>query len=222
VTTIHKEKTIRQQQIISAARRLIAKHGSEHVTVRRMAKEIGVTEGSIYRHFKSKRDVLSFLVDDIENTLIGDIEKQASSEYDSLEALKEIIVDHLSGVEQRKGVSFQVIAEIVSLGDKKLNSQISHVINKYNERIKVILSEGVKVGIVRPDIDLYAAATMYFGMTQALVNRWALSQYKFDLLEQFKPVWDIFSKALINPMYQGKEIPVAPNPDGHNERTRTS
>lgn len=116
---------VRQKQIVSAARRLIVKYGSEHVTVRRMAKEIGVSEGAIYRHFKSKSDVLSFLIDDIEETLIGDIEKNFSKELNSLEILENIIIDHISSIQQRKGVSFQVIAEIISLGDKKLNKKIS-------------------------------------------------------------------------------------------------
>ncbi len=66
---------VRRKQIVAAARKLIVKYGSEHITVRRIAKEIGVSEGAIYRHFKSKTDVLSLMVDDIEETLIGDVEK---------------------------------------------------------------------------------------------------------------------------------------------------
>ena len=53
---------IRKRQIVAAARRLIIKRGSEHVTVRQITKEIGVSEGNIYRHFKSKSDILSFSV----------------------------------------------------------------------------------------------------------------------------------------------------------------
>jgi len=49
-----KETAVRQKEIISAARKLIVKYGSEHVTVKRMANEIGVSEAAIYRHFKSK------------------------------------------------------------------------------------------------------------------------------------------------------------------------
>lgn len=188
---------VRQRQIISAARKLIAKYGSEHVTVRRMAKEIGVSEGAIYRHFKSKRDVLSFLVDDIEDNLIADIENNYSAGLSALETLERIIMSHISSIEQRKGVSFQVIAEIVSLGDKKLNKKIYDVINKYTGRIKDILTEGVKAGVIRPDIDPEATATLFFGMTQGVVNIWALSQYSFNLQEKYAPLWGIFRQAII-------------------------
>jgi hypothetical protein len=60
------------------------------------------------------------LADDIENNLNEDIEKHYTGELDSLETLRIIIGEHISSIEQRKGVTFQVIAEIISLGDKKL------------------------------------------------------------------------------------------------------
>ncbi len=191
-----KTTLIRQKEIVSAARKLIVKYGSEHVTVKRMAQEIGVTEGAIYRHFKSKRDVLSFLVDDIEQTLFADINKNYSGELNSLEILGKIIIDHISSIEQRKGVAFQVIDEIISLGDKKLNKKVYLVINKYIDRIKEILSEGVKSGLIRSDIDLDATAKLFFGMTQGLVNLWALSHYSFSLEDEFKPMWNIFLEAV--------------------------
>jgi AcrR family transcriptional regulator len=191
-----KDTLVRQKEIVSAARKLIVKYGSEHVTVRRMAQEIGVSEGAIYKHFKSKRDILSFLIEDIEDTLLSDIENNISSEINTLQILEKIINDHISAIEQRKGVTFQVIAEIISLGDKKLNKKIYEVINKYIDRIKTILSDGQTSGIVRQDIDLDAASRLFFSLTQGLVNIWALSQYNFNLTSEFKPSWNIFIKAI--------------------------
>jgi AcrR family transcriptional regulator len=193
---VRKDTLIRQKEIVLAARKLIVKFGSEHVTVKRMAEEIGVSEGAIYRHFKSKRDVLSFLVDDIENTLIGDIDNCYSERKMTLRVLESIIIEHISAIEQRKGVAFQVIAEIISLGDKKLNKKIYAVINKYNDRIKTVLAEGIKDGSIRPDIDLDAAARMFFSLTQGLVTIWALSQYSFKLADEYKSTWKLFLNAI--------------------------
>lgn len=194
---VHKNTLVRQKEIISAARKLIVKYGSEHVTVRKVAQEIGVTEGAIYRHFKSKRDILSFMVDDIETTLIFDIDSSCTDETNCLKCLEKIIVAHISSVEQRKGVTFQVIAEIISLGDKKLNKKIFAVISKYMDRIKEILVDGVKTGVISPEIDLEAAARLYFSTTQGLVSIWALSQYKFNLNNEYKNTWDIFLRSVL-------------------------
>jgi AcrR family transcriptional regulator len=196
MVTQREHTEVRQKQIVSAARRLITKYGSEHVTVRRMATEIGVTEGAIYRHFKSKSDILAFLISDIEDTLITDIEANFKGRLTTLETLENIIIAHLSSIEQRKGVSFQVIAEILSLGDKKLNKQVRLTIEKYLDRIKTMIASGIKEGIIRQDTDVDAAAIMFFGMTQSLVNIWALSQYEFNLLKRYKPLWEVYLKAI--------------------------
>jgi AcrR family transcriptional regulator len=188
-----REKTVvRQRQIIDAARKLIIKRGSEHVTVRTLAEAVGISEGAIYRHFKSKRDILSFLIDHIEESLLNDITEARSQKTSPLQALDGLLAGHLSAIEQRRGVSFQVIAEIISLGDRNLNKKVSSAINKYLARLEELLAEGVKSGEFREDVDLNAAATLFFGMVQGLVSIWALSNYSFNLLEKYKPLWQVF------------------------------
>ncbi|MFH1016323.1 MAG: TetR/AcrR family transcriptional regulator [Chloroflexota bacterium] len=197
MVSIREKTTVRQRQIIDAARKTIIKYGSEHVTVRRIAEEIGVSEGAIYRHFKSKRDILTFLIEDIENTLLCDIESLPLSSPLTLAILEETMATHMASVVQRRGVSFQVIAEIVSFGDKKLNRQVFDVIDSYTDRIKHLLSEGVKAGIIRQGVDLKTAAFLFFGMTQGLVNSWTLSQYSFNLEEEYASLWRLFREAVI-------------------------
>jgi AcrR family transcriptional regulator len=193
---IRKSTAIRQKEIVLAARKLIAKHGSEHITIRRIAEEIGVTEGAIYKHFKSKRDVLSLLVDDIQDTWIADIDKNHSSEINTLEGLEKIVSAHISAIQQRKGVTFQAIAEILSLGDKQLNKKVTQGIETYLARIKVILTDGVQTGVIRQDVDLDVAAQMFFSLTQGYVTTWALSHYSFDLSARYKPAWKLFIRAI--------------------------
>ena len=187
----------RQKQIIDAARKLIVKHGSEHLTVRRIAKEVGISEGAIYRHFKSKKEILFFLADHITYGLMEDIDKATTGSDTSLETIDNVLKSHLSAIEQKQGMSFQVIAEIISLGDKQLNKKVSDDINSYIDRLKKLLSDGVKSGLVREDIDLDAAATLLFGMIQGLVNIWALSNYKFNLVVRYSSLWNVFKESVI-------------------------
>jgi AcrR family transcriptional regulator len=187
--------SLRRKQIIDALRKLIIEYGSENVTVRRIAKEIGVSQGAIYRHFKSKRQILDFLVDYIEENLIGDVEK-SDSHARTLEVLENILKSHISAIEQRKGVSFLIVAEIVSLGDKKLNKKIYEVLNNYIHHIKDVLLRGVKSGEINPDIDLDMAATVFLGIIQGLVTLWALSNYNFTLEEKYFGLWDFFRKSV--------------------------
>jgi AcrR family transcriptional regulator len=187
---------IRKQQIIDAARKLIIKKGSEHLTVRAMAKEVHLTEAAIYRHFKSKREILSFLMNHIMDTMLHDLERTATNNSPSIESMDQALKHHLSEIEQRKGMSFQIIAEVISLGDKKLNKEVYEKLNVYIDRIRALLSEGVRSGYVSDAINLGASALMLFGMTQGLANIWALSGYSFDLAEQYETLWTVYQRAI--------------------------
>ena len=197
MVTKRKNTEFRQQQIIEAAAKLIFKYGSEHLTVKRIAAQVGISEAAIYRHFTSKKSILSFLLSHIEEVLLRDISaERAGTEPVTLETIEKIIGNHFSAIDLRKGISFQVIAEIISLGDRKLNKQASQAISKYIFRLKELLSDGVRDGAVRKDIDLEASATLLFALIQGLVNIWALSEGSFKLTERYASLWKIYRDAV--------------------------
>jgi AcrR family transcriptional regulator len=201
-----KSTAIRKQQIIDAARKLIIRKGSEHLTVRAMAREVGLTEAAIYRHFKSKREILSFLMNHIMDTMLHDLERSAAENSPSLGTIELVLKNHLSDIEQRKGMSFQIIAEIISLGDKKLNKDVYEKLSIYVDRLENLLAEGARNGDIRSDIDFRSSALLLFGMIQGLTNIWALSGYSFDLTVQYNSLWLIYQNAVAPPR----------KPDDHN------
>jgi AcrR family transcriptional regulator len=193
----HQDTAVRKQQIIDAARNLIIRKGSEHVTIREMAKAIGLTEGALYRHFKSKSDMLSFLVNDIEETLLSDVDAVRHNNKPPLQTLENILKKHLSEVEQKRGMSFQVIAEIISLGDKKLNKKVLNTMCKYIQCIEELIDEGKQRGEIRENISSSSAAVLFFSAIQGLVNIWALGNYSLNIQEQFQPVWQLFHDSIV-------------------------
>jgi len=188
---------VRQQQIINAAGSLIFKYGSEHLTVKKIAKEVGISEAAIYRHFKSKKSILSFLLRHIEEALLRDISPESAGTGPvTLDTIEKTIRNHFSMISMRKGISFQVIAEIISLGDRKLNKQASQTIDNYISRLKELLVEGRRDSAIREDIDMEASATMLFTFIQGLVNIWALSDGSFNLIEKYTSLWRIYREAV--------------------------
>jgi len=192
----HKTTAVRKDQIVNAAKRLIIKHGSENLTVRAIAHEVGLSEGALYRHFKSKRDILSLLADTIETDLLGDIKVSNVGGESYSKILDSILRGHLSAIKQRQGISFQVIAMCISFGDKKLNQRLSEIIGRYINEIKSLLRGGVESGELRENLDLDGTALLFFGMVQGLVNIWALSNYEFNLEESYEASWNTLKECI--------------------------
>ena len=193
----HQSTNVRKKQIMEATRKLIVRSGSEHVTVRNMAKEVGISQAAIYRHFKSKKEILSFLADSVADGLLHDIDMSGNVGLTSLDIIDEILRQHLSKIKQKRGLSFLVLAEIISFGDKSLNKKIADNVQIYVDRLRLMLADGVRAGLVRQNLNLEAAAVLLFGMIQGLVNIWALSSYKFDLVEKYSELWEVYRESVI-------------------------
>lgn len=57
------QKAETHEKILAAAARSFRKHGSEHNGIGRVMKELGLTKGGFYRHFKSKDDLYAAAVE---------------------------------------------------------------------------------------------------------------------------------------------------------------
>jgi TetR/AcrR family transcriptional regulator, tetracycline repressor protein len=55
--------TLSRDQVIDAAMKLVSERGSEELTIRALAAELGVAPMSLYRHVRDKNDLLDEVVD---------------------------------------------------------------------------------------------------------------------------------------------------------------
>jgi AcrR family transcriptional regulator len=197
MATKRKKTEFRQQQILEAAAKLIFRYGSSHLTVKKIAATVGISEAAIYRHFTSKKSILSFLLLQLEAIILREIAPEnAGTGPVTIDTIEKVIGNHFSAIDLRKGFSFHVIAEIISLGDRKLNKQAFQAVDKYISRLEELLAEGVRDGAVRSDIDLGASATLLFSLIQGLVNIWALSDCSFKLTDKYGSLWRVYRDAI--------------------------
>jgi AcrR family transcriptional regulator len=63
-TSVRLSQERRVADIMSAARRVIAQRGYENALMSEIAEQAGIVEGSLYRYFENKRDLLTKVVDD--------------------------------------------------------------------------------------------------------------------------------------------------------------
>ena len=189
--------TDKQIKIIESVRSIICSKGIEKLTIHEIAKDLGVTDGALYRHFKSKKEIISLLIEDIERTLLNTIRDAASKTSDPVNKLENILASHLSYAEQRKGVSFIVINETLNLQDKILKRKMLKVIHKYLKEIKSILLEGVEAKKIRKNVDFVSASIAFLGMVQSMVTLWVLSGFRYSLKKHCLGLFDIYKKGVM-------------------------
>jgi AcrR family transcriptional regulator len=181
---------------MEAVTRLITRKGLGSVTIKDIAREVGVTEGAVYRHFVSKQQILSYLVDQVGEFLRETVEDAESQESSALENLERIFRLQLRDIEDYWGLALIVVAGAVSFEDATLRPRVASVLNGYIERIKSILRQGVEEESLRPDLDVDAAAFTFYGMVQGLSSLWVLSETPWQPSDQGDPVWETYKRGV--------------------------
>src|SRR5262249_14870021 len=70
----------RKQGIVSAVRKLFARKGLEGTTTRELAKEAGVSEALLYKHYPSKEALYEAMLENCDNEFAGELKKINSLE----------------------------------------------------------------------------------------------------------------------------------------------
>ena len=189
----------RQRQIVEAAREIITGGGTEALTVNAIAARVGVSEAALYKHVRSKDEVLLLLVDDIRESLFEEICRATGPDGKALEKLEHLLELHLSYVESRQGISFVVITEALQFDGQGVGAAVRRLVDDYLALVERIVVEGQRRGEIHPDVKASAAATAFFGMVQATVMRWLFDAKAHPLTEDASALWRLFRASLTAP-----------------------
>ncbi|HTF43412.1 MAG TPA: TetR/AcrR family transcriptional regulator [Terriglobales bacterium] len=85
-----------QRKIATASRRLLDKEGTEAVTMRRVAKAVGITPMAIYRHYPDRAALLNSLADEGFEELVARLagKRFSGSVEERLTKMGEIYLEH--------------------------------------------------------------------------------------------------------------------------------
>src|SRR3954452_1273194 len=85
-------KVAREDLILDAADRLLARYGYKKMTIDDLAREAGIGKGTVYLHFRSKEDVVLSHVDRIVKRLIARLQVISASDATPAVRLREMLV----------------------------------------------------------------------------------------------------------------------------------
>lgn len=189
-----KSTEIRREQIVNIIRKIISSKGVEGVTISEIAMHLGTTKGAIYRHFKSKKDILNLLIENIEETLMEAIDK--SVDNDPIQYLKNILLNQLTLAKNRRKTSLVVILGAMQFSDPTIRKKISRLIEKYLGRIEEIISKAVRLRVVKSEINPRTSAIAFFGLIQSCITVWSYKKFNFVPEELYSQLWSIYHQGI--------------------------
>lgn len=178
-------------KIVDIIRNIISTKGIENVTISEIAGRIGTTGGAIYRHFKSKRDILCLLIDNIEETLMDALDKAMACD-NPIQNLNNVLLVHLAHAKERRETSFIIIIGAMQFSDITIREKISLLLQKYLQKIETMLASAVKLGLLKKEINIETSAIAFLGLIQSTVTVWSYKNYNFVPQKVSAELWNIY------------------------------
>jgi AcrR family transcriptional regulator len=154
--------------IRDAAAALIARHGFEAMSMRRLAAQVGVQAAALYRYFPTKEDLLFTLMREHMEGLIESWGKARPATADPATRLAAYVRNHMAFHIARRHATHLSNMELRSLSPERL-TRILKLRAAYEKELRAILRDGAERGsFVLDDIGLTAMALIQM-MTGVIV-----------------------------------------------------
>jgi len=187
---------VRREQIIQAAMNLIASRGLKGLSMAALANRIGLVPSAIYRHFKSKDDIVDMILGVIRERLLTNIRITCQETSEPMERLQRILKRHVETLRENRAIPRIIFTEDVFTGNPKRRNKVYGIVVGYLEGLNQIIRDGQEKGHIRSDMDSKTIALMFLGMIQSGAILWFLSDGKFDIANQLEKNWNVFKEAI--------------------------
>ncbi len=134
----------RKQQILETLAHMLENPRREKITTASLAAKLDVSEAALYRHFANKAQMFEGLIEFIEASIFGVINKIMTDEKDGAKQVQLIVIMLLKFAEKNPGMTR------VLIGDALVNEQehLQTRINMLYDRVEASLKQSLKIAVV--------------------------------------------------------------------------
>jgi TetR/AcrR family fatty acid metabolism transcriptional regulator len=153
----------RESQILGAAAKVFGAKGYERATIADIAKEAGISEGSIYNYFKNKGDLLVSLPYRVINPQIESLGALAGDRTPE-EALSTIARTMTATIRQNAHIFRILLSALPGMTQKMREQYLHQVVLNAGGIIQIYFEEQIRRGVFRQDLPPSTLALAFIGM----------------------------------------------------------
>ncbi|CEO37854.1 nucleoid occlusion factor SlmA [Photobacterium kishitanii] len=191
------KKSNRREEILQClAHMLESNQGSQRITTKMLAANVGVSEAALYRHFPSKARMFEGLIEFIEDSITTRINRILDDEKDTLTRLRMVLQLILMFGERNPGLSRIMTGHALMFEQDRLQSRINQLFERIESQLRQILKERkLREGKGFP-VDESILAAQLLGQVEGSLSRYVRSSFKYKPTENFDDYWQLLSGQL--------------------------
>jgi len=194
----------RQREIIQAALELAADQGVARATTAAIAKQVGIAQPTVFRHFEDRDAIFRAAIDWVGQGMREEIWPLFEGPEPADRRLHAVVTGQLTYIARFKGMPRILFSDRLHLESPDLKAAVREVMGGFAARLADLIREGVEQDRFGRVTDPEAAAWQVVALIQGTLLRWSLYDFAFPLADQSEGLWAFVAGALGAPEEGGE------------------
>lgn len=190
------EKISRRQHILETLAQELENSPGQRITTASLARAVGVSEAALYRHFPSKAKMFEGLIEFIEDSIFGLINRILADEPDAQSRCEKIMLLLLGFTARNPGISRILVGDVLNGENERLRTRIGQFFDRIETQFKQILREAELAGVLHQGLPVNAAANLLLASAEGRMNQYVRSSFKRSPMQEWDKQWPILAVAV--------------------------
>jgi AcrR family transcriptional regulator len=173
----------RQLEIINAAGKIITSSGINSLTIKNLGKEMNFSEGAIYRHFKSKQEIILVMLSYLAVTLDEIYTKSYETYNTPLEKLAQLTQHKFLFFKEHPHFVTVIFSDGLFDNSLEVNKAIQVIMKTKVKHLKPIIEELQEDGTFSKVLTIEETMHILMGSLRLQMFKWKASKFSFDIMK---------------------------------------
>ncbi|SHJ05841.1 TetR/AcrR family transcriptional regulator [Desulfosporosinus lacus] len=172
-----------KESLILSTIEVISEKGLQGLTTREVAKRQGISESTIFKHYKSKNELILAVLEYFSQYDQAIIESLKLRDYTPIEAITYFVEAYVTYYENYPEITAITLSCEGLMCEPELNAVVYNIFIKRFNSVKSLITEAKHKKVLAKEVDPGSMADLIIGLERASVLRWRMDNYNFSLKE---------------------------------------
>lgn len=172
------EKISRKEQILQSLAHMLEAEPGGRVTTAGLAREVGVSEAALYRHFPSKAKMFEGLIGFIEDSIFTRVNRIVQEGNDPLMQIEQILTLLLAFTERNPGITRLLTGDALTGENDRLRQRIQQFFDRLESQLKQVLRDAEFKAGLRTRANATETANLLLAVVEGRIAQFVRSGFR--------------------------------------------
>ncbi len=174
----------RRESLILTAIEVIDELGFQGLSTREIAKRQQISEGALFRHFKTKNELILAVLDHYSQYDLDIAQSAQLKNFGPKEALIFATTSFSVYYENYPAITAVLLYHDLLQFDPELKTKVQTIFHQRHQLVWHLVDQAKAAGMIRPDVDSESLTEIMLGTFRMICLKWRMGGYQFSLRER--------------------------------------